>query len=284
MGTESSNNSGLGSGAGRSVHYSGATARIQVVRWRPGAWFWWLLPFLSVAITAMGYFAGHRAGQLAADPLARMDEVRDAFDAQQMRGLQEQVTALKLERTVEVTAAEHVQASLRDLQEEVAALEEEVTFYRRLMAPEELSKGLHIERFVLRQRPGTRAFGYEVVIAQTVARHGWQRGELSIDVIGRRDRERSGSGDGAAQAESAGGGRQVLPLTEIASLPSYPLQFRFRYFQNFAGELTLPANFIPEAVQLTLDRSAESPITERFDWQVAPRDLATSRRGGGASR
>jgi hypothetical protein len=120
------------------------------------------------------------------------------------------------------------------------------------LAPAELAKGLHIEKMKLRptERPGV--FAFELVVAQTVARHSWQKGDLYFEVHG-----------------AVAGERVVLALTEIATIPEYPISFRFRYFQNFNGEFSLPGDFAPETVIVTLDRGAAGDVVQkRYDWAV----------------
>jgi len=118
------------------------------------------------------------------------------------------------------------------------------------MAPAELAKGLHIEKMTLLSTERPRVFSYELVIAQTVARHAWQQGEAYFEVHG-----------------AVAGERAVLALTEIATIPEYPMTFRFRYFQNYSGEFTLPDDFAPETVIVTLDRGDAGEIVQRrYDW------------------
>ncbi len=230
--------------------------RVLVVRYRPGAWFWWLLPALFAGAAALGYMLGG-SGSPVQSPIERLETMRSDFSQDRLDELRAELTELRMAQNVDTAANDEVRASFRELQSEIASLEEEVSFYRSLMAPEELAKGLHIEKMKLRrtERPGV--YGYELVLAQTVARHAWQQGELYFEVHGAVDGERA-----------------VLALTEIATIPEYPLTFKFRYFQNYSGEFTVPADFTPETVIVTLDRgSAGEIVQERYDWAVKGLDL-----------
>ncbi len=242
--------------------------RIQVIRYRPGVWFWWLLPVLALAVFVIGYGLGS-LGSATSDPAGRLAKLSEGFDAQRMEELQSELAELKMTQMVDGGAAREVQANFRELQDEIAAREEEVAFYRSLMAPEELAKGLHIEKMLLRPTERRNLFTYELVIAQTVARHGWQEGELYFEVHGSLATQGEGDSGGGSKGQGASVGRQVLALTEIATLPAYPLLFRFRYFQNYTGELTLPAGFVPETVIITLDRGGAADVVQRrYEWFV----------------
>jgi len=232
-------------------------ARVQVVRYRPGAWFWWCLPLAIAAIATVAYLLGS-AGSAVPSPGEQLNAMETEFDLDRMDELRAELTELRLAKTADIGADDEVRETFRELESEIAALEEEVAFYRSLMAPEELAKGLRIEKMQLRptERPGV--FGYELVLAQTVARHAWQEGELYFEVHG-----------------AVAGARAVLALTEIATIPEYPLNFKFRYFQNYSGEFTLPDTFTPETVIVTLDRGSEGEIVQqRFDWLVKGAEIA----------
>ena len=232
-------------------------ARVQVVRYRPGVWFWWCLPFAVAGVATIAYLLGS-AGGAAQSPDEQLSAKQAEFDLDRMDELRAELTELRLAQTADVGANNEVRASFRELQSEIASLEEEVAFYRSLMAPKELAKGLRIEKMLLNPTERRGVFGYELVLAQTVARHAWQEGELYFEVHG-----------------AVAGERAVLALTEIATIPEYPLNFKFRYFQNYAGEFTLPDTFSPETVIVTLDRGSEGEvIQERYDWSVKGADIA----------
>jgi hypothetical protein len=66
-------------------------------------------------------------------------------------------------------------------------------------------------------------------------------------------------------------GPKVLPLTEIAEGDSYPLKFRFRYFQDLSGTISLPRGFEPERIVVRAGKRGAStqPLSRTFDWTVA---------------
>ena len=58
----------------------------------------------------------------------------------------------------------------------------------------------------------------------------------------------------------------VLSLTELAKVDAYPLKFRFRYFQDFRGELHLPDGFQPKSVVVTAVRDKGGDVQRTFAW------------------
>ena len=65
-------------------------------------------------------------------------------------------------------------------------------------------------------------------------------------------------------------GELVLSLTEIAEIDAYPLKFRFRYFQDLSGVMTLPSGFTPQSVIITALRRGGSgtKLEQTFAWLV----------------
>ena len=163
--------------------------RIHVVRLRPGSWFWWCFPFILLALAGIGYMLG-----VAATPRVgnaeRTAQLQEDFSLDRMSEMRDELTALRMSQVVDGGAAEEMQQNFRALQDKTAALEEEVAFYRSLMRPEELERGLHIEKMIMSDTALYQTFGYELVVAQAVARHSWQEGELYFEVHGVRDNQR----------------------------------------------------------------------------------------------
>jgi hypothetical protein len=76
---------------------------------------------------------------------------------------------------------------------------------------------------------------------------------VTVDVVGER-----------------AGQQVVLPLTEIEPNADYPLQYRFRYFQDFSGTMQMPEGFEPLRVVVTVTRqgSREANLQRTFDWLI----------------
>ena len=206
---------------------------------------------MLLALAGVSYWLGAAAAPRV-DHAERTAQLQEGFTLDRMSEMRDELTTLRMAQRVDGGAAEEMQQNLRALQDKAASLEEEVAFYRSLMRPEELERGLHIEKLIMSDTALYQTFGYELVVAQAVARHSWQEGELYFEVHGVRDDQ-----------------REVLALTEIATIPAYPLLYKFRYFENFTGELTLPDGFVPEAVIVTLDRGgSEELVQESYEWIV----------------
>ncbi|MDH3644394.1 MAG: hypothetical protein OES38_19975, partial [Gammaproteobacteria bacterium] len=164
-----------------------------------------------------------------------------------------------LSREVDAQAAAQLREDIKSLRDEAAGLKEEVTFYKSLMAPSSIERGLQIAEFELAPAEEVNQFTYHLLLTQVEARRDWIQGDVRVEIRGRHRPQ------GSSQYEEL-----VLSLTEIAQVQPYPLKFRFRYFQDLSGMLTLPTGFVPEAVAVTAMRrgSRSDSLQRSFEWVV----------------
>lgn len=224
-------------------------------------------------VTLAGSVGGYWLGKATAgldriyfEALERLDVANRQAIARLEAALVDNNLALQVDRE----AAQTLKGTIRELKDSVADLTEEVTFYKSLMAPSSLDRGLQIADFEVSSLEEAGRFRFHLLLTQVESRRDWIQGDIGLEVHGR--------GSTGGQGESTTGGEsgtatleRVLPLTEIAEEATYPLKFRFRYFQDLTGTIRLPAGFEPERVVVTADpRGAGSEARRRtFDWSVA---------------
>ena len=240
--------------------------KMVVVAERP-----WLLPLTVVGmvlLVAASLFGGYRFGwenaqvdRSANDALsAELAEARQAIDT-----LQRQVVDEKLRADVQRDAANVLREDITTSHSEVVALQEEVTFYKNLMAPGELPEGLKVAELELTPAGAAGVFDYDLLLTQVALRRSYISGDLRIDVVGV-------DGDGLSPVALEGEGgesaleRQVLSLTDLTDQTTYPLKFRFRYFQNLTGRMTLPEGFVAQQILVTAKQKGKDAVQTAFPW------------------
>jgi hypothetical protein len=208
-----------------------------------------------------GYQVGRATGELDDVYLASLERINSANQAAIAR-LEARLVDADLARQVEIQAGHELRDGIRTLRDQVAALTEEVTFYKSLMAPSSVARGLQIADFELSALDRAEQFRFHLLLTQVEARRDWVQGEASLDVHGRMT--------GADSSTAVG--ERVLPLTDIGMEGTYPLKFRFRYFQDLTGVITLPVGFEPERIVVTAGKRGASaePLRRTFEWTVAP--------------
>lgn len=232
----------------------------QVVVYRPlrRALLLVLLALVVLAAAALGFWLGRGTGELDRTYLAAL-EVRERAVEARLAELTRELADVRLAQQVDAEAARSLRQTIAELRDRVAGLREEVTFYKSLMDPSSRARGLQIAELEIHPIDGQRRFSVRLVLTQAAERRDWIRGSVQVRVEGRR------------AVPDGGTSEAVLPLTELADLETYPLPFRFRYFQNLTAEVTLPDGFEARAVTVSAapEGSGEG-IERRFDWAVQP--------------
>ena len=123
----------------------------------------------------------------------------------------------------------------------MAALEEQVALYKRLLSPQGVSQGLSVERFELQSTGKSGQVQYRLLLTQV--------GSKTTDIKGK------------IEARLVAGGKTI-------SMPVGDGGFTFQYFQSLTGEWQLPAGMAPERVDIVLISSKGQRIQKSFKWEV----------------
>lgn len=190
--------------------------------------------------------AGHNLESLHEE----RDELQDVITKleKELAGQRDQNVALKRSGEIEKQAYKEVDESLRSLQSEILELKEEVAFYRSIVAPRESAKGLRIQRFKIEQNHEAQSFTYKLVLTQVIKHNRTTKGRIELSIEGLQNGE-----------------QRVLKLKDINKSKQDKLSFRFKYFQNFEGDIVLPEGFIPSRVLLKVISNVVT-IDKTFDW------------------
>lgn len=194
-----------------------------------------------------GYWLGSAKGDLDRTYVASLESLQEA-STRQIADLRARLVEFGLNRDVDSQTAQELRLTIKGLRDEIADLSEEVTFYKSLMSPSELTRGLQIADFEIRATPVADQYRFHLLLTQVESRRDWIQGEIEL-LLRSKD-------------------QQVLLLTEIADADTYPLKFRFRYFQDLSGTITLPEGFEPESVEITARRRGASAnnLARSFVW------------------
>ena len=168
------------------------------------------LIILIAIVSAGGYLGGYYDSRSQIQQLSVQKQFLEHNLSQAeetILNLSQRVSVLEKGGEVDRKAAESFRQTVRELNADVARLEQEVGFYKGIMAP---------------------------------------------GSVGQID-----------------GKTTVLPLRDVDStIDGLGIKFRFRYFQEVKGELTLPDGFVPEQMQVVLQSSGNKPqrVEETQQW------------------
>ncbi len=167
-------------------------------------------------------------------------------------GLRQQLAVLERSSEIDRRASLEVRDEFAALQDKVQAVRKELAFYRGIVSPADSQAGLNIQRFDLRRGALPGRYTYRLMLTQVKRNDRYVRGDIQIDVEGRQS------------AHS-----KVLSFAGLRVDKGNPLTFKFRYFQDFEGEIELPPKFEPRRVTIRVKTSGKGQppdVEKTMEW------------------
>ena len=163
-------------------------------------------------------------------------------------GLRAEVARLRTTIEVDMEAQRRLTEDLQASASEVAELNEELAFYRRIMAPADGQDGLRVQAFEVSAGAEPGRYRVKLVLVQARQRDARTSGELDVEIRGTRAGEEA--------------------RLSLADLAPGSHAFDFRYFQDIDLEVTVPADFQPETAMVVLSPKGRNsvPVSASFPW------------------
>jgi hypothetical protein len=120
------------------------------------------------------------------------------------------------------------------------------------MAPSGQDKGLRISKIDIQPLDQPNTFRYSIMMTQVADNTSYIKGLAAVNFVGLE-----------------GGKRKILPLRELdGKVEELGVKFSFRYFQEVGGEISIPANFNLEQVQVVLQSTGSKAqrVEETIEW------------------
>lgn len=172
--------------------------------------------------------------------------------------LEQEVTSLRMGANIDRQSTDAVRSTIRQLEEEKFQLQQDLSFYKNIMAPNTADKGIRIQKIDLLRAEKPRQYRLKVMISQVSDSNTMLSGTATISVVGRQD-----------------GVEKTLPLKDLTEeVSANDIKLGFRYFQNIPGpderyaELTLPVNFEPDYLLVVAKSRGAKPkhIEQKHMW------------------
>lgn len=231
------------------------TGDLVVKSHRP--WQRWLMlvgSWVGVFFVALSsYWLGQiQAGYNLVETANEREALQQALTVQQDKAKQrgEKVAVLKRTQVIDSQSYDVVRNDLKQMQEEILELREEVEFYRGIVSPRERQAGLDIQTFKLESAGKERLYYFELVMSQVLKNDRFVKGVVKLVVHGVQDGE-----------------PLSLDFREISPNKSVGRSLSFRYFQRMSGEIRLPEGFVPRKVMIEMTPQKRSVVSKTFDWQ-----------------
>ena len=214
----------------------------------------WLAVLTSLAGgVAIGWYLGSYQSQLLVEQNARQLQNQLDNANERVLGLDQQVTGLKRSRAIDEAAKLNIQTTIQELEGKIVQLNEDLAFYKNIMAPGANHRGLKIQKLELQPGREARVFKYKLVLTQVADNSNYISGVVAVNLIGTRNNV-----------------SELLSLRDVGGTKDLGLKFRFRYFQDIQGELTLPSDFQVSQVQVVAQARGKktAKIERTFEWVV----------------
>jgi hypothetical protein len=169
---------------------------------------------------------------------------------QRLERTQARLTVLEREADVLRRANRLLREKESERQAELNSLQSELDFYRRLAGTGGTRTGLDVYQAELVATGSERVFQFILTLTQNIRRASIISGHARIDVEGTlEDRPIT----------------LFWPQLGDGDVPEPA--FRFKYFQQLDGYLTLPETFIPTRLVVTLEEQGQkTPVQRSYDW------------------
>jgi hypothetical protein len=208
--------------------------------------------------TLLGIWGTFEAGRMLAgysvisaerERLAQNAQIRDLTT--KLRDTESRLAMAEVARRVDHEAQAQVEKSLAELQARLGEATQELAFYRSVVSPSDGILGMRVQRLRIQPALAPRRYRVRLVLMQAARQEAVTAATADFTVEGVR-----------------GGHAASLPLSEIGT-SSRVINFSFRYFQEVETEIELPADFVPQTVDVEVrPAKGASPIRQAYPWTI----------------
>jgi hypothetical protein len=239
------------------------THRIITIQ-QPGLWWLGLITVISLILLMIWsafeygrYVAAYAVDFNKADADAYIEQLQEKLEKSQEEIIETKRQATMLERNsrIDVDASVLLKETLAQTQSEVVTLKKELSFYKSIVAPEQGSRSLAIQKMQVKANVAG-GYDYKIMVSQRGRNDQYARGIIDVSI------------EGLSKGKPA-----TLTLAEVSNdtgkfMKSGPMKFGFKYFQNFEGVIILPETFVPDIIRVKVKpgKGKIKAIDEQFSW------------------
>jgi hypothetical protein len=187
------------------------------------------------------------------------EPLRDEQLVRELDDLRQRVAVLGSAEKVSQQANEQSRLTIKLLEEQIYKQQQDLAFYKGVLAPASRREGLRIKTFELQATDRPEHFRYKILLSRVGKGETPLEGQLQVSIVGKQ-------GEQDVTLELA-----ALSADLPDALPEQPIAFAFKHFQAIpeAGrfaELKLPEGFIPHEIKVRAVIKGEKPLLRTFKW------------------
>ena len=218
----------------------------------------WLLSFtaiiciLLIMLKISFEYGRNTAGFDSASASVYIDQLQSQLEESKAETIESerQATMIRRNSRIDDDASVEIKETLAQAQEEILALKKDLTFYKSIVAPEQVGRSLAIQTIQLKKNE-TGDYHYKLMVSQRGRNDKLARGTISTSI--------KGVYKGKAVTYS---------LADVSKNVKNPMKFGFKYFQNFEGVIKLPGAFKPDTLHIIVKPSTGKikTLDEQYAW------------------
>ena len=200
--------------------------------------------FWSASFYYLGHVVEHKRFDTAFEELALIEGFEDVLEGENAAM---KLFAIKTQANLLRETTRQMRGELRQKERDLAEIREQLYFYRKVIAPEDLPKGVSILSAQLRQPADAGHFPFELVLRASGAGGKTTKGSVRLRMTG-----------------TVGGVRRQLPMNAFYQGDE---RFAFKYFQRLKGRVSVPQNFAPSSIEVDVQAAESDPVAHSFAWR-----------------
>ena len=220
---------------------------------------WALLVVFVVALGWVGWwlfdYGRQRAGFDSDASLQQMEmlELRIQALSEEGQRLRERIAILEHGKEIDEAAYVAVESDLKTLQDEVRELTQQLIFYQNIVSPADTSVGARVQTMRFETQAEAGRYLYRLILIQGPRRASRVSGRVNVSLQGLESGE-----------------EVTLSMQDLHTGEAPKGKYRFKYFQEFQGNIEFPENFEPLTVVVRLkpDGKKAKPVEEQYSWEA----------------
>ena len=213
---------------------------MMVVPYRPGQRLFLLIgSVLLIGLGTLcgfgfGYYQIHKVEESFKDGFLEQTILLNELSAENSE-LKRQVAMLERSGLLDQRVNETDQKTLSSLRDQLATLEQDLSFYKNVITKQTDDTGLMVSEWSLKRISKSNRYRYKLALRQQDADGDtYLNGHVNVNLVGTQN-----------------GQNTVYSLSELSKEQEQTdIKLRFKFFQDIEGVLTLPDNFLPEYVKI----------------------------------
>lgn len=182
--------------------------------------------------------------QLRAELETARGELEDT--RRRLENTRSSLTNVTRQLQIDQAAYKELRKELEDSNRQITELASELKFYHSIISPADGRSGVRIQDFDLQPTNSPEEYRYRLVLIQSLEHENPVKGGVRFEI--------SGTEDGEARTIYS-------PPASGESMPA-----EFKYFQNFAGTVRLPAGFMPAEIKAIFTADDDSVVERTYRW------------------